>query len=699
VQQEPIPGPSTYPLPTEYWARPIEGQNTNWWTIASNWLGSPQINVGAGNFQPDGIAPNSPHIMWTKPIQFGGVIGGTNVGTEGDVFYTGMSYNQRFTNPIIMYGRLYYNEPYGNSGSGGDYVCVDLRTGQEIWRTNTTGIGVPSFGYLYSFDNPNQHGVLPNGLLFTSNFARSYDPTTGIPTTMNITNVPSGTAVLGPSGEHLRYAITNIGNATKPNWRLTQWNSSNVVGAASGNGISGWYSGTANASLASCYDWNVSISVSFTTSPTIVSVFLDDVLLGRNGSLPSLTSQTPYTMWAISLKPESRGALLWMKNYDAPPGNDTVIQRTVDPTTRVFTMYLFGSMQWYGYSLDNGSLLWGPVVGLRDFDVYAGSVTTTNTGSWTEAYGNLYVSGYGGLLYCIDSATGKMRWVYGNGGPGNSTNSGLTTPWGNRPIFIGAIADGKVYLFSSEHSPNTPLYKDTLIRCINATTGEEIWTLMGWGSSGSFVNGNGVVADGYYAYFNAYDGQVYCVGKGPSATTVEAPMAAITAGNSLVIRGAVTDIAAGTKQDAQAARFPNGVPAVSDASMSEWMEYVYMQKPCPTNAVGVDVTLDAVDPNGNFIHLGTATSDTSSLFSYAWTTPDIPGKYTIIATFAGSEGYWSSYAETAMVVQEAPPSPTPTPAAAPLPPFALYILIATVIIVIAIAIVGIMIVRVLGKRP
>jgi len=38
VQQEPIPEPITYPLPTEYWTRPIEGQNTEWYRIASNWL-------------------------------------------------------------------------------------------------------------------------------------------------------------------------------------------------------------------------------------------------------------------------------------------------------------------------------------------------------------------------------------------------------------------------------------------------------------------------------------------------------------------------------------------------------------------------------------------------------------------------------------------------------------------------------------
>jgi hypothetical protein len=52
-------------------------------------------------------------------------------------------------------------------------------------------------------------------------------------------------------------------------------------------------------------------------------------------------------------------------------------------------------------------------------------------------------------------------------------------------------------------------------------------------------------------------------------------------GNNVLVEGTVIDISAGTKQHVQAARFPHGVPAVSDESMGEWMEYVYMQKPRP----------------------------------------------------------------------------------------------------------------------
>ena len=49
---------------------------------------------------------------------------------------------------------------------------------------------------------------------------------------------------------------------------------------------------------------------------------------------------------------------------------------------------------------------------------------------------------------------------------------------------------------------------------------------------------------------------------------------------------------------------PHGVPAVSDDSMSAWMEYVYMQKPRPTDTIGVPVTISVIDANGNYRQIG-----------------------------------------------------------------------------------------------
>jgi hypothetical protein len=126
----------------------------------------------------------------------------------------------------------------------------------------------------------------------------------------------------------------------------------------------------------------------------------------------------------------------------------------------------------------------------------------------------------------------------------------------------------------------------------------------------------------------------------------------------------VTDIAAGTEEHEQAARFPNGLPAISDDYMDPWMAYVYMNQPLPTDAEGVEVWIDVIDANGNYRNIGTTTSDLSGFYHFTWE-PDIPGDYTVIATFAGTESYWPSYSETAFTVMEPPaatPGPTPTPA-------------------------------------
>jgi hypothetical protein len=112
----------------------------------------------------------------------------------------------------------------------------------------------------------------------------------------------------------------------------------------------------------------------------------------------------------------------------------------------------------------------------------------------------------------------------------------------------------------------------------------------------------------------------------------------------------------------------------------------------PANVTGVEVTLDAIDPNNNFVHLGTATSDASGTFGFNWVTPDIPGFYKIIATFAGSEGYYGSYAETYAVVAEAPqaiPEPTPVPQA----PVETYFTVSTIAIIAAIAIAVVLLLR------
>jgi hypothetical protein len=689
VQQTPISQPiDSYPLPTEYWTYPIEGQNNYWFTIASNWLAQPYIlNAGDaydGGQQPYGSAPTSAHIMWTTPDGYGGVLGGNDTNVPGEQYYTGLSYNPRFNNPIIMQGVLYYQQAYGNSGTGGNYVAINLMTGAQLWSINVTATGtslLPSFGYEYSYDGPNQHGVLPNGLLIATTTVtglgtvwRAYDPQTGVLTTMNVTNVPGGSAVAGPAGEYLKYILTNYGNATNPKYYLAQWNSSDVFGDITGAALSptGWYSGTENASLASCYDWNVSVNLGGSpaswaigtcergTQPCIslgnMILFIQGTFGGHVSDSGATITSDPANITAISLNPATLGKTLWTQSYPQAPLNETRFLSAWDPNTGVFVFSDKEDFANLGYSLATGQLLWGP-----SYPPTTPSVDWNFPIWYTPCciYGNLYADGFSGLLYCWNDSTGALEWTFGNGGAGNSTFAGLYTPYGYYPMFIECIGNGIIYMAGNDHSPNSPMYKNSPLIAVNATDGTELWSIFGWGNEMS--GAEGAIADGYLTVYNPYDSQIYSYGQGPSQLTVTAPQASIALGSSLVISGMVTDISAGTKQQEQAADFPNGVPCVSDASQGAWMEYVYMQKPKPTNATGVPVTLTVTDSNGNTRPIGTTTSDSSGAFSFQWA-PDITGKYTVTATFAGSNAYYGSSAETAFAVDSAAATPAPTQA-------------------------------------
>ena len=689
VQQEAIAGEPHYPLPTEYWARPIEGENNDWYQISSNWLaGAHEVQ----KFQPDGIAPNSAHIMWTRPIRDGGVVGGTNTRENGTTYYDGTEYEMQFQNPIVMYGRLYFTLPWGSTGGNGGYICVDLRTGETIWYSDSIGVSgsaAPTFGQLFNYESLNQHGVIANGYLWTSNFANAYDPLTG-KWLFNLTSVPSGSEVYGPNGEILRYVLNVQGN-----W-LALWNSTQhdvgLEGSTTAEGTTTgdyqWRPIGKSVNMSQAYSWNVTIP-NLPSGSSIRQVIYDDLVLGSAGSFGGVSEINPgYTMWAISLKPESKGTLLWSKDYAAPAGNITRSFRFVDPVNRVFILWDKETIRYSGYSLDDGSLLW-TTPSENPFNLYAqggGAIWTQTT-----AYGNLYSTGYSGIVYCYDTKTGNQLWNYST-----AAMAGFATPYGGYPLGVAAVADGKIYLHTNEHSSGAPYWKGAPLICLNATTGEEMWTLPFHGSSG-YVPWGYAVADGYFIGLNLYDEQIYCIGKGPSATTVTAPDISIESDKSVVIKGTVTDISAGTNKDVLTARFPNGVPAVSDESMSAWMQYVYMQKPRPTNATGVSITLSVLDANNNYRDIGTTTSDSDGFFTFNWK-PDIPGQYIVTASFIGSESYWPSHAVTSFVVESPTETATPQPLIT-LPPTEMYIVGIGVAMIIAIAIVGVVLLMAIRKRP
>ncbi len=588
LQTQLPPTLSSAPLPTAYWIRPIYGENTAWYTISSNWLGSGIPGYqGWGfsskqmSFAADAVGSLTAHVMWTKEIQAGGIVGGNTVAIPANTYFEGSAYSQRYMNPIILDGFLYYNPPEGvQSSNSGPLTCVNMQTGQVVWTKN---IGQMSFGYIYDAEDPNQHGVWPP--ILVSAAWHAYDAWTG-DSVFNLTNVPSGTTILGPSGEILIVSFHNYGPTIMtpygpfpsgpPVYYLQEWNSSRLWGDRYSGGSTtpgdvppitdaSWAGGYVSIGGVPTYepsllDFNISMPM-LTSAPTIADAYYNNMLICENGTMPGAGAffaasppwpESPYNYFAVNMKAPSIGSILWWSTVQAPAGNITVTIGDADPTANgghgVFTEGYKETMQWVGYSMATGAKLWGPTDSMASLDYYGNPAIPIIGG--TCANGNLYSTGYAGILYCWNMTTGKLEWTYGNGGEGNSTNAGFNTPFGVYPMQINAIGSGVVYMVTTEHTIETPLFKGAFNVAVNATTGKQIWALSGY--TGEFFGMSYAMADGYNTWFNGYDNSIYVVGRGPSATTVIAPSAGITMGTPVVIKGTVMDVSAGTTQTQQA---------------------------------------------------------------------------------------------------------------------------------------------------
>ncbi len=653
VQADPIATYPDSPLPSGYWTRPINAQHRDWWSISGNFLGP--VDRMIATITPYTKAPDTAHILWAKPLATGGLVGGEHGATS---YFVGEAYEGKWSPPIIMNGRLFYNLYPGDAHIASlspnyttrplapGFVAVDLRTGEEIWRNNDDRI---SFGQIYMFDSPNEHGAMTYLWSVTGTTWKAYDPFDG-KWVFTIENVPAAATraqIHGAKGEILRYVVD-----TTNGW-LALWNNTAIprlVGAPPGLERA-WlwrpYGKTVDGRTG--YSWNVTIPTGLTGS--IYRVLVDengnpDRVIGGSGFgmygyhiyLPTEN----FTLWTVNLKPKQEGQLLWKKFSDNPiPGATLSIDTFPNyaPASMedgVLTLFSMTTRQWLGYSIDTGEKIWGPTEPPQDdWDSFYET-------SGAIAYGKLYSAGPSGILYCYDVKTGALKWTYAAHDPTWESMYG-----GNYPVRLSNIADGKVYIMSTEHSPNNPMPRNASIWCVNAETGALVWTLpfrrTAW-------EGVPAIADGILVNFNTYDNRIYALGKGQTAVTVTVQNDVISKGNSVLIKGSVTDQSPDVK----------GTPAIADEDMTEWMKYLYMQFEIPSNAKGVDVLLTAIDPNGNAQEIGTVTSDMSGMFKKLWT-PTLEGEYTIVATFAGSNAYYASYSETAIGV-------TAIPAASPSAP-------------------------------
>ena len=724
------PAAQVYPghaLPTEYWSRPIDPQLREWYSISGNWVEKPFNSLVT--YQDN--SPETPHINWATPYEIGGLSGGLFDGANQipAAAYAGDAYEGRFANSVVINGVLYYNTKgnglYSTVSIPG-IQALDLHTGEKLWSLNNTFL---SFGQTMFYPSYNVNGIWNYLWSVTGSNYTAYNPTDGS-FAFQFYNVPTGFRTWGPNGEILIYQV-NYNNGWMALWNSTLAGLQNaVIGTPSygswtfgvtglnSNGVSianptnslGQQINSAypvvrclNGALDKCYSWNVTIPKGITIYNAASGRVVEDRIIGtffnqtmvRVWALPitgitttnnaTINTQTVTTIFDKTWTPptewfDGSNILYWT-------GISTYVN---DPVYGAGVMAIFDKelTTHYGFSIVDGSYLWA-TKSENYLDLY-GSGNGEHT--WYFAYGKLYSVGLAGILYAYDLKTGNVDWTYtmkdAYGEPVTGENW-----WG----WIDLIAADKIYIGTLEHSANNPMPRGGPYACVNATDGIEIFRINGlmretrWG-------GNPVMGDGIIAGFDTYDLQIYAMGKGASKITVSAPNLGAAPGQSVLISGRVTDNSPGTTDSRIAIRFPNGVPAVSNASQSQYMLYLYKQFEMPTNATGVPVTISVVDANGNSREIAKTTSDSSGSYSINWM-PDISGKYTVTATFAGSKAYYGSYDQTAFVVDEAAATPTPHPTQAT-SVADLYLVPGIIGIIIAIVIVGaVLALLMLRKRP
>jgi hypothetical protein len=677
VQEDPIPGWPDVPLPTEYWERPIYAENKGWNQVADNWLFkgydiATRPFPGSPAFAPYTSAPNSGHILWNRELWYAGIVGGP----FGDkTYYTGLAYEQPFE-PIIIHGDIIYvehgpasNNPYGTRS-------IDMYTGEENWFL--PGVTI-DFAQTLNVENPNEHGIVPH-LWDQSGFSSNrtlvaYDPITGIKQ-FTITNASYGQGqslywgpiIAGPSGELIGYSLN--ANADY----LQMWNSSKAIYSTYrwiGDGPEG--GGIYNPPIGGIIDgrlgiqWRVNIP-DFPSNPNVWKINVQegaDKLIAIDQDSSVYPYRYIHVAYPLDLQKDSSGNYpdsiqpLWSHVRTNIMGQWVRISRNINDG--VYAQFDEATATFHVYDEETGIERGTAGPFPEGFGIF--------NRNYIIAYGKIFTVGYGGHVLAYDVETLELVWdsYYGS--------SGFETPYGSWPTYAGpTVADGKLFTTNDDHSPDSVLWRGGKMWVFDTDTGAGLWNISGWYRIPA-------ISDGVLVAANSLDGKIYAFGKGPSATTVVAPQNAIQVGESFTITGAVTDQSPGTKD----------TPAIADEDMSAWMEYMYMQKPFPSDAKGVDVTLATLDPNGNLVQIGQTTTDLDGNFGFTWT-PQVPGTHQIIATFAGSNSYGSSYGTSYLSAVEAP-QPTPPPEPTPAPMTDTYIAGSTIAIVAAIVVVALLLLR------
>jgi hypothetical protein len=679
VQEDPV-GRENYPTPPgpeNYWETPVNAMNAGtWYEHMGEWWGLSGItfeqtgsNYNNGNYNPYTDSVYSGHILWTKPWGAGGVAGGESGNDQiTGHFWTTRQYQPQYA-PIILEGIMYsvlWTTSQRSAAHNG-IIATDLFNGETLWTIDTDE--ELRVGWSPTWHNLNEYGTLGPYLITTGTHEgvtssgtayHIYDATTG-KYMASIVNGQSLTLVIDDDRDLVGFYQQVSGSERN----LVRWDMTECVGmTTNGEPAFGW-----GLTQGSQYQFSNGIVFSEPMANfadidgvTDASLLSGGGFMGQSFTISGVTNDEVvftggYTLgqgvggetngWlTVATMDKNTGEQLWARN----------ITYAESETFLPFTRTEIGMQDglWINANMENFIVeAWDTRTGVK---AWTSELTGDNGAEphYFDAFnlrwspgpeGASFFRGYGGDIWCIEHADGNVRWYTNTtklvGPPGAESPYNVWLLW----VFECDCITNNVAYFPIGHEYNPPLFPGAQMLAVNVTDGSLVWSELGM-----YIRSTSCAYD-ILLSLNAYDNQIYAWGKGASAMSVAASPKVTVNGGSVIIEGSVTDISAGTNRDDVAANFPNGVPCVSDASMSKWMEYVYMQQAKPTEVEGVEVFIKIQDPNGDW-YSATVTTDENGMFSHMWT-PSIDGEYKVTAMFEGSNSYWPSEAVTTFGIDEA----------------------------------------------
>ncbi|MDR2699615.1 MAG: PQQ-binding-like beta-propeller repeat protein [Nitrososphaerota archaeon] len=645
VQEDIIPSWTESPLPTDYWTRPVGEENREWWPILGSfpWWGdgtsdvtstwnfyypntNPTYNSAYG-FVPWVSGPESAHVVWKRAYQISGLMGGdwggaSSVNPDTLGLHSSISSDWRMVPTIILMGRAYHTiaKPATNGPDMQTYwECYDIRTGEIIWeRPLYPGEVAPNL-IEYAAGGSEVAGseirpYNPNIISISNGYLLKYNANSGL-LMYNISIAP----MTGSGGTYYMngyvLGIQDLGaDAGAERYRLINWTTLGSTTNFAGRVISNVTYARSALPTGQLTDWEVGIGCTVT----------------------SITQGGMYTGMTLAAFNLYTGVSLWNKTINEP-----IYSGSANLADHGKLAVLSAKGYYIAYDLKTGNEVWRT----KPLD-YPWDEPGWGAYSMTSGYGQFYWDAQTGI-YAIDWDTGNINWKFEKEAPPFETPYTGSQGQPVYPFVMGSYClDGKLYAYSAEHTPDPPFYRGQPTVCIDVFTGKEVWSI---GMTGNIFISRGqiAIADGYMA-LGGRDGVMYTFGQGKSETTVSAPQLPLVLGQKALLTGTVLDLS-----PAQ-----SGAPCVSKDSMAALMEHIHMQTPVggvlgDVMMVGVPVSLDVLDPNGNYYNIGVVTSDGySGTFAFDGWAPSVAGLYTITATFMGDESYGSSFATTYLTVAE-----------------------------------------------